>query len=315
MNNTTFLYLILIIVDFVFSFLAALWETSITATPIYKWMHQYKDRKKTVCFWTVKKIINNYNISLGAWVILNNIANITCATLTTLLVQELFANWMINLSTWILTILIIIFCEYLPKSIGKHHGVWWLKTTWWILYVFWFVFYPISWVFTMIFRDKTENVSISEEEIHTLLMNAKNEKVIERDEKILAINALKFDDIQANATLTENYLSIQWKWNFDEIKECIANNRKKNNYVVVFRHNKPYGCVDIKDLLINENGDYWHHLVKKLRLVKHTIRLDDLYMLIRYRDIKMVGVLNKKKELIGIVTYHSIIRKLFEDYE
>lgn len=38
-------------------------------------------------------------------------------------------------------------------------------------------------------------------------------------------------------------------------------------------------------------------------------------MLIRYRDIKMVGVLNKKKELIGIVTYHSIIRKLFEDYE
>ncbi|MDE6476717.1 MAG: CNNM domain-containing protein [Mycoplasmoidaceae bacterium] len=57
-------------------------------------------------------MLNNYSIALGSILIGNTISNIVCSSLVTLLVEKYYGNAYVALATGILTLFVLIFCEY-----------------------------------------------------------------------------------------------------------------------------------------------------------------------------------------------------------
>lgn len=68
-------------------------------------------------------MLNNYSLTLGATLIGNTICNIISSSLVTLLVELNYGNSFVAAATGILTFVVLIFGEYLPKSIARMNPV------------------------------------------------------------------------------------------------------------------------------------------------------------------------------------------------
>ena len=65
------------------------------------------------------QIVNNYDKTLTAILIMNNIVNLSCSALATLLFLNISPNYGAALSTGVITLLVLTFGEIIPKCYGK----------------------------------------------------------------------------------------------------------------------------------------------------------------------------------------------------
>ena len=65
------------------------------------------------------KIVNNFDKALTAILILNNIVNLSCSALATLLFLNIFPTYGAAISTGVITFLVLTFGEIIPKCFGK----------------------------------------------------------------------------------------------------------------------------------------------------------------------------------------------------
>ena len=70
----------------------------------------------------VNKLSDNYDSLLSTILIGNNIVNITMASVGTILFTSLFGSKGVGISTAVITVLVLIFGEVLPKSFAKQNA-------------------------------------------------------------------------------------------------------------------------------------------------------------------------------------------------
>lgn len=130
-------------------------ETSVTSVKPYQWLARTNNTNttRTKC---VIKILNNYSFTIGSILIGNTLSNIICSSLLTLLVENNFGNIYVALATGILSIFVLLFCEYIPKTWARTHAIVWIKAFWWLIIFFYILFWPICWVFNRLFYREKE---------------------------------------------------------------------------------------------------------------------------------------------------------------
>ncbi len=95
-------------------------EISITNIKPYQWLSWTNDTKlDSVKNKSVIKMLNNYSLTLGAILVGNTICNIVVSSLVTYAVEANGQAIYVALATGILAFIVLIFCEYLPKSIAR----------------------------------------------------------------------------------------------------------------------------------------------------------------------------------------------------
>ena len=77
-----------------------------------------KNKKAKKCY----KLIKNYSQSLTTILIFNNIANTAAASIATFLISSQFGAEGVFYATVIMTILILIFGEIIPKVLAKQNA-------------------------------------------------------------------------------------------------------------------------------------------------------------------------------------------------
>ena len=153
----------------------------------------------------LKKLKQNTERPISAILCINTIANTVGASLVGSLVMKVYGNTLVGVFSAIFTLLILVFAEIFPKTIGS---------TYWrrlaipasgIINVMIFIVFPIVWVMeklTKFISDNSDQVSVSREDISAMVSVATEEEVIEKDEKKMIQNLLKLDEITAHEIMT-----------------------------------------------------------------------------------------------------------------
>ena len=196
------LLLIFLLGALAISFLCSLLESVLLSTPIsYLTMKEEEGDKNAILF---SKLKENPDRPLTAILSLNTIANTVGAAGVGQQATLLFGSQWFGLVSAVMTLLILIFSEIIPKTIGSYH---WKRLTWLSLIMkgLMIVLYPVVWLVEKIRRPLAgdePDTSISREEVSAMANIGEEEGVIDNSENKVIQNIMKLDDIKAYDVMT-----------------------------------------------------------------------------------------------------------------
>ncbi len=177
---------------------------------------------------TALMLARRFDDSLSAILIGNNLANIAGSSLASIMVMLLdqgrdrFA-W---LATVIMTLLVIIFGETIPKITAKKKATTLSMRYAYIIRACMIVLFPLIWVivklialFNLLIKPDAEQTDNDEavEELQQIIETAEDEEVIDEDRSELVQAAIDFSDISAYEAMTARVdiqaIDIEYDWN------------------------------------------------------------------------------------------------------
>ena len=153
----------------------------------------------------LKNLKQNPDRPISAILCLNTIANTVGASIVGSLVYEVYGDTIVGVFSTIFTLMILVFSEIIPKTIG---------TSYWrslalpassIINAMIFIAFPLVWALehlTRLISTRSNQVSVSREDISAMVSVATEEEVIEKDEKKMIQNLLKLDELTAHEIMT-----------------------------------------------------------------------------------------------------------------
>ena len=192
--------------------------TEIAYTSLSKLKLRKENEKPSATQRLVNYIYNHYENALSTILIGNNLVNIAATSVATVIVVNLVSTLNGKLTedsassivTVVMTVLILIVGEITPKMVARRCSEKFASLAAFPLIVLMVVFFPAVWVtslivklFSLLWRNKEDqNVTITEEDLETILDTAEDAGVIDETETELLQSALEFSDMIAADILT-----------------------------------------------------------------------------------------------------------------
>jgi len=184
------------------SFLCSLLESVLMSTPAsYISMKEEEEDRSAILF---AKLKDNPDRPLTAILSLNTIANTVGAAGVGQQANIIFGSEWFGAVSAAMTLLILIFSEIVPKTIGSYHwkSLLWLSR---IMNALMYALYPLVWLVEKIRRilagDEPDN-GISREEVSAMANMGEEEGVIDNSENKVIQNIIKLDNIKAYDVMT-----------------------------------------------------------------------------------------------------------------
>ena len=124
-------------------------------------------------------ITENFDKALTTILIGNNVVNLGCSSLATVLCMNIFQNFAAAISTGLTTLLVLIFGEIIPKCIGKEKSETVALNTAIILKGLMIVFTPLSFLFIAIktgalklLNIRNDSPTVTEDELKSLIQTS-----------------------------------------------------------------------------------------------------------------------------------------------
>ena len=159
------------------------------------------------------KIADDYELSISAILLGNNVVNVLAASIVTLIGISLSngnEDLATTLSTIIFTVFIIIFCEFIPKAFAKRFNyslalIFAYPVTF-FKYLFFIIVWPIAKLFKLfgkLFAKKSKEEDQIDEDVLTEMADSLEEEgILEENEAELLRSAIDLNDIEAFEIMT-----------------------------------------------------------------------------------------------------------------
>ena len=178
-------------------------------------------------------ILDHYDSALSAILIGNNLVNIASSSLGSVIVILLAGEQWTWVSTVVLTLLVIIFGETMPKIVAKQNANGIALRNAYVIRALSIVLYPVIWLvvglvhlITRPLRGDTGDGDPEEaasQELQSIIETAEDEDVLDEDRSELLRSALDFSDISASEAMTArvDMVAIDIDDDWDEILRVI----------------------------------------------------------------------------------------------
>lgn len=206
----------------------------------------------------VLKILDNFDEALSVLLIGNNIVNIGCATLATVIATKIWGSSAVVLSTVVTTVVIFIFGEMLPKSFAHSCNERFAEVSSGVLLTLMKLLKPFSLLFTSLsalvsrpFRKHTENqVTMTEDELCDIVENISEEDDFDEETGKLVRSALRFSNSKVSEIMVpwDEVLKISTVLKTPEILEIIKDT-VHSRIPVVDRNGNIKGILQIRKFL------------------------------------------------------------------
>lgn len=185
------------------SFLCSLLESTLMSTPLsYLTMKEDEGDRNAALFMKMKQ---NIDRPIAAILSLNTIANTIGAAGVGRQATLLFGSQWFGLVSALTTLLILVFAEIIPKSIGtsKWKHLLWLSH---IMNALIYILYPVvilfEWLSSHVNPDDEDDQTISREEVSAMANMGEEEGVFDQSENKVIQNIIKLDGIKAYDIMT-----------------------------------------------------------------------------------------------------------------
>lgn len=268
-------------------------------------------------------ILDNFDEALSVLLVGNNIVNISCATLATVIAAEIWGPYAVSISTVVTTVIIFIFGEMLPKCFAKSCNERFAEATSASLLFLMKVIKPLSITFTSIskgisglFKKHAENqVTMTEDELNDIVENISEEDGFDEDTGKLVKSALQFSNLSAKEVMVpwDNVEKICTSQKTPEILKFVKKT-VHSRVPVVDRYGELKGILQIRKYLKAYVRPNQNIILARVMdypyFVKADMTIDDVLTNMSNHRRNMAVVKNSEGEIIGILTVEDILEEL-----
>lgn len=279
----------------------------------------------------VLKLISNQTKMLSSILIGNNIVNLSASSLATTFAINLakksgFSNatsLITGAATGIITILVIIFGEILPKSIATMNAdkmsliyskpIYTLTV---ILGPFAYIFDKFSKLLLKIFHiDITKQPAITENELRNIVDVSHKEGVIESEERQMITNVVDFGDSLAKDVMVPkmDVEFVELSLTYDELIESYSKEKFTRMPVYDDSRDNVVGIINLKDIFFYQGDKKDFKISDVMREAYFTYeykKISELFFEMKEASIPMAIVLDEYGSTSGILTIEDLIEEI-----
>ncbi len=269
------------------------------------------------------RLIESYDQTLIALLVGNNIVNNLSASLTTAIFTDLFGLSGVGIATLIVTCVVIVFGEVMPKSFASETPESLLKIASPVLIGLRVIFFPIIIVLMalrkfsskMVRRGKKKGATMTEDELRVIIEEIEDEGVIEEQQSELLQSALQFSGRTAGDIVTHrvDIIALPVNAEVEEFKQTFLNEHFSRLPVYDKSIDEIVGIVNQKDfysaLLA---GDHFSisDMMQKPVYVPPRMPLLELLRLLDKEKTHIAVVVDSFGGTEGIVTLEDVLEEL-----
>lgn len=274
------------------------------------------------------RLNNKFEKSLTAILIGNNFVNIGASAVSATIAMGIAANMesesaqsiMVTVATFIITVLILIFGEIVPKVVCKQNSERIVCLFAYPLAIVTILFSPITFIVAQILKLGAmlwgkEETTVTEEELATLIETAEADGGIDEEKSELLQSALEFTDITIVEIFTHRKDVIALDVDASAEENLRVINASRYSRLPVYK-----GSIDTIVGILNINHFYKKYASDPSTTVKDvmlpptfmhgTVKLHTALEEMREKQIQMVVVLDEYGGTYGIVTMEDILEQI-----
>ena len=262
-----------------------------------------------------------YDKLLSTILIGNNIVNIAAASIGTVLFTRLLdPERGATVSTIVLTVVVLIFGEVTPKSLAKEMPETVATAVSPFLNLLLILFTPLTWLFTQWkrllghFIHSTEEDTITEGELMTMVSEAENDGELTDRESQLIRSAIEFDDVEVEEILTPrvDVIAVEDDLSLDEVADTFAESGYSRLPVYHGTIDNIIGVVHEKDFYLGRlrKDTTLEDLVKPTLYTTGSTQISQLLRTLREQHHHMAEVVDEYGGTEGIITLEDILEEL-----
>lgn len=253
----------------------------------------------------------------------NNIANILAGSLTTSITASYTGSNIVGLALGATTVIVIIFGEIIPKTLGRSHAerfsVIFIRSLQILFYLLYPVIKSIVWFINSILGDSAESRGrmITRDDIEFMISKAEKEKTMDSKQIDLLSSILEFPMIKVKdimiARMHVNY--IESSWSFNQIMDYIRETGNSRYPVCDGELEDIVGFLHVKDLaFITEEEKKKFNVQKLLKppfFVYEHMKIQAVFDHMNRKKVHLALVKDENGTVVGIVTLEDIIEEIF----
>lgn len=262
----------------------------------------------------------------------NNFVNILFSAIVTYLAIKIAESKNVSQSlavivaTIIATLVIVLFGETVPKSIGAYLSEKSSMKLYYPFMLFWFLFYPLALALSYItngflkffhIKKRGKRIFDTQEEMLSMLEIGKEEGIIEKTEQKMIFSIFEFGDTLVREVMTPrvDIISLSVESTLDDVLKCIMNSN--HSRIPIYENNidNIIGILYIKDLFKifsakTEKTTDLQSILRNAYFVPETKRVDELFNEMQKNKIQIAMVFDEYGGLSGLITIEDILEEI-----
>ena len=269
----------------------------------------------------VLAMAEKYDKLLSTILIGNNIVNIAAASIGTIIFTKMLGEERgATVSTIVLTVVVLIFGEVTPKSLAKEMPETVATAVSPMLNLLMVLFTPLTWLFSQWkrllghFVHSTEEDTITEGELMTMVSEAENDGELTDRESELIRSAIEFDDVEVEEILTPrvDVVAVEDNTSLDEVAQTFAESGYSRLPVYHDTIDNIIGVVHEKDFYLArlKKETSLEELVKPTLYTTGSTQISQLLRTLREQHHHLAVVVDEYGGTEGIITLEDILEEL-----
>ncbi len=278
----------------------------------------------------VMKMLEKQNKLISSLLVGNNIVNISASAIATKVATDIFNDVGVGIATGVMTLLVLVFGEVIPKNLAAAHAEGWAMTVAPFIRAVSILLAPIVLLLTLLSDgmvrfskkyDDDDDPTITEDEFRILVNVGQEEGVFDESESEMINSIMEFDEIIVKEIMVPriDIVGLDGEDNVNEALRLIIDGGHSRIPVYEDSIDNIVGILYAKDIFAHLGEDFDQLQVKTLirqpYYIPETKKVDDLLEELRMKKVHMAIILDEYGGTSGLITIEDLLEEIIGDIQ
>ena len=268
---------------------------------------------------TAFKFLDNPETFLSTSLVGTDLANILTTSFATVVLIQYIPDWLVLI---ILSVVVLVFGEILPKTIGRETAGVSVTKIAPLLKAFQYLLYPMIWIIQFLgriklFQEDGDDIhkAFSKDDLKLLFDEVGEQGIIDEHESKFISNLLTFDELTAGEVMTPRTQIDSISGDFTKEEIIIKFKNSNHSKILVYKETLDdiIGVVLLKDLFDSDNSEL--PIVRDVRYVPESKPADEVLEEMQREKQSVVVVVDEYGGTAGIMTIEDILEEIFGEFD
>lgn len=278
----------------------------------------------------ITRLLQKPQIFLTTILVMSNVAVITGSTLATIIAVDLNFNGAEVISTAVVSLVVLIFCEITPKSIAvqapERWARWFVRPVEALMFVLRPLVFALTWITSGMVRlfggggSQYNTRFVTEDELRLLVEVGEEEGVLEEEEREMIDNVFDLSDTAVREIMVPriDMVTVEADDDIRAVTQVILQGGQSRIPVYEDTIDNIIGVLYAKDLLrvyaLSQQATV-RSLVRPPFFVPESKRLDDLLREMQTQHVHIAIVVDEYGSVAGLVTIEDLVEEIIGDIQ
>ncbi len=277
----------------------------------------------------VLRLLENQNRLISSLLVGNNIVNISASALATKVATDLFQDAGVGIATGIMTLLVLVFGEVIPKNLAAAHAEGWAMFIAPFIQFISVILTPIVFLLTKLSdtvvrfskKNEEEDPTLTEDEFKILVNVGQEEGVFDESESEMINSIMEFDETYVKAIMVPriDIVAVDVDDTINDALRLIRDGGHSRIPAFEDSIDNIVGILYAKDIFEHLDADFNELKVKELirdaYYIPETKKVSDLLNELRLKKVHMAIILDEYGGTNGLVTIEDLIEEIIGDIQ